>query len=80
MCTTSATGARELDRRSNNGIEVTLLWDPRTNGVFVAVRDEGSDDWFLDVDPADALEAFRHPYAYANGAESAMTSGARAGL
>jgi hypothetical protein len=67
MCTTSEIGARELDRRSDDGIEVTLLWDPRTNRVFVAVEDERRGDSFgIDVEPADAMDAFHHPYAYAS--------------
>lgn len=57
---------RELDRRINDGIEVTLLWDPQTYRVAVAVEDHRAGDSFeLEVDPADALNAFRHPYAYA---------------
>jgi len=66
MCTTSEIGARELDRRSNNGIDVALLWDPHTNRVFVAVEEERGDSFGIDVDAADALDAFHHPYAYAN--------------
>jgi hypothetical protein len=67
MHTTSASGVRELDRRSNHGIDVTLLWNPRTNHVFVAVEDERAGDWFrIDVDAANALDAFQHPYAYAD--------------
>jgi len=63
---TSEIGVRELDSRSNDGIDVTLLWNPRTNQLFVAVKDERRGDSFeLDIDPADALDAFRHPYAFA---------------
>jgi hypothetical protein len=59
--------ARELDHRSNDGIDVTLFWSPRTNRLWVAVTDERDDDSFeIDVDPADALDAFHHPYAYAH--------------
>jgi hypothetical protein len=64
------TGVRELDRRRENGIEVSLLWDPVTNNILVAVVDEATGAQFeLDVAAADALDAFRHPYAYARGAE-----------
>lgn len=60
------TGMRELDFRSNNGLEVALLWEPETNRVSVSVFDSlGGDDFTLDVDPAEALDAFRHPYAVA---------------
>jgi len=56
---------RELDHRLGDGIDVTLLWSRRTGGVFVLVVDLRYGDSFdLEVDPADALDAFRHPYAY----------------
>jgi hypothetical protein len=54
-----------LDRRTRDGIDVSLLWDPRTNGVYVAVMDTrlgGSCEF--GVEPDGALEAFWHPYAY----------------
>lgn len=58
---------RELDHRFNDGIDVTLLWDERTDGVSVAVRDEKTGESFeLDVHPEDALTAFHHPYAYSS--------------
>jgi hypothetical protein len=57
---------RELDYRSNDGLEVALLWRPETNRVSVTVFDaKTGDDFDLDVDPADATDAFHHPYAYA---------------
>ena len=60
------TAIRELDRRYNDGIDVTLLWDPRTNRVFVSVVDEREGRSFsLTVCAANALDAFRHPFAYA---------------
>jgi hypothetical protein len=56
----------ELDHRSNDGLEVTLLWEAETNRVKVAVFDTKSgDDFDIEVDPADAKDAFDHPYAYA---------------
>jgi hypothetical protein len=58
---------RELDHRFSDGIDVTLLWNERTNGVSVAVRDEKTGEAFeLHVHPEDALTAFHHPYAYSN--------------
>lgn len=67
MRPTSEIGVRELDRRHNDGIEVALLWNPRTNRVSVAVQDERNDHSFeLEVDGGDALYAFRHPFAYAD--------------
>ena len=56
---------RELDHRTNDGIDVRLFWNSRTNHVFVAVEDQRSGMAFeLIVSGADALDAFRHPYAY----------------
>ena len=58
---------RELDFRSNHGLEVALLWEPETNRVSVSVFDGRSgDDFTLDVDPAKALDAFYHPYSFAS--------------
>jgi hypothetical protein len=57
---------RELDRRRNDGIEVTLSWKPGTNSVLVSVIDEREGDSFqVEVGPEDAMDAFYHPYAYA---------------
>jgi hypothetical protein len=67
MSSTTQIGARELDQRSGDGIDVTLFWSPRTNRLWIVVEDTRDGDSFeLDVDPADALDAFHHPYAYAN--------------
>jgi hypothetical protein len=66
MGTTSEIGIRELDHRRNDGIDVRLLWNSRTNRLFVAVDDERRGASFgLEVGAAEALDAFRHPYAYA---------------
>jgi hypothetical protein len=66
MYTTPELAIRELDHRSNDGIDVTLLWNSETNRVVVAVEDERSGESFeLAVDGADALSAFHHPFAYA---------------
>jgi hypothetical protein len=67
MYLVSDTDVRELDQRSNDGIDVTLLWSPQTNRVWISVVDEKRGDAFeQDVHPALALDAFQHPYAYAN--------------
>jgi hypothetical protein len=65
MATTNDAELRELDRRSGDGIKVTLLWEPRTNRVFVDVDDQ-RDGWSfrIAVEPSAAADAFRHPYAY----------------
>jgi hypothetical protein len=63
--TPTETAIRELDHRTNDGIDVTLFWDARTERVFVAVEDRRTGDWFSqDVRASDALDAFRHPYRY----------------
>jgi hypothetical protein len=60
------TDIRELDHRNTDGIHVTLLWNSRTNRVLIEVEDTRAGDWFeLMVPASDALEAFRHPYAFA---------------
>jgi hypothetical protein len=66
MSTTAQPEVRELDRRTNDGIDVRLLWNPRRNRVSVAVKDERSGESFeFEVDSANALAAFHHPFAQA---------------
>ena len=68
MFTTSGIGICELHRRTGDGIDVRLYWDSRTNRIFVSVEDAARDESFeLEVEPARALDAFRHPFAYAAG-------------
>jgi hypothetical protein len=58
---------RVLDRRTNDCIDVRLLWNSVTDQVVVAVHDTRANDAFeFQVVAADALVAFHHPYAYAN--------------
>ena len=57
---------KELAFRANDGVEVALVWDPRTNALAVTVNDTRTgDDFELVIDSAEALDAFEHPYAYA---------------
>lgn len=57
---------RELAYRENDGIEVSLFWSKTGNRVTVEVVEEQSGEGFeFDVDGAEALDAFNHPYAYA---------------
>ena len=66
MYNTTQIGIRELDHRTNDGIEVSLFWDSRTDRVFISVQDHRRDRSFdVDVEAEDALDAFHHPYAYA---------------
>jgi len=56
----------ELDHRTADGIEVSLLWSPNTNQLLVAVEDSRSGESFQVKAPAEkALDVFRHPFAYA---------------
>jgi len=67
MSTTAETVVRELDRRFNDGFDVRLFWNSRTDRVFVAIEDERDGNSFeFRVDAANALEAFHHPFAYAS--------------
>jgi hypothetical protein len=57
----------ELNHRSNDGIDVRLLWDREESRIFVTVDDAKTGDAFtVEVhEHAKAAEVFRHPYAYA---------------
>jgi hypothetical protein len=56
----------ELAMRENDGVNVVLLWHPRTDGVTVCVDDSRTGDRFrLPVQRERALDAFYHPFAYA---------------
>jgi hypothetical protein len=56
---------RELDRRRDGGIEVSLLWHEGDDTVSVAVEDEQTGDSFeVEVPREQALEAFKHPYVF----------------
>jgi hypothetical protein len=64
MTTIELTERRELARRSNDGIDVTLFWSTASNRVTISVsqvRDATTLEF--EVDGADALDAFNHPYA-----------------
>ena len=62
----SHSSLKELAYREQDGLEIALLWDPRSNEVSVEVVDE-RDDSFLRIPVAGrfAFDAFHHPYAYA---------------
>ena len=62
----SQQAAKELAYRNQNGLEVTLLWDPDSNEVSVEVIDQLDDSGFrFPIAGHLALDAFHHPYAYA---------------
>jgi hypothetical protein len=57
---------RELAHRTSGGIEVVLFWQEGTDELTVSVSDEPTGAYFeLTPDPAEALDAFYHPYAHA---------------
>ena len=58
--------ATELDARANDGVEVRLLWHAPTDSVAVEVVDGRSNRKFaFAIEANEALDAFRHPFAYA---------------
>jgi hypothetical protein len=63
----SNSAVRELDHRSTDGLEVTLLWDAVRDVANVAVLDTKTGETFeVAVGERDnALDVFNHPYAYA---------------
>ena len=66
----SHAAVKELAHRNQNGLEVTLLWDPRIDEVSVEVVDHVDDSGFrLPIARHLALDAFHHPYGYAQSHE-----------
>lgn len=57
---------RELAYRANDGIEVSLLWEPRDDSLVVSVADEKTGEAFeLRVEGERPLDVFYHPFAFA---------------
>ena len=66
MTITELTEWRELAHRTNDGFDVTLFWSKASNRVTISVFHARSATALeFEVDGADALDAFNHPYAYA---------------
>ena len=56
---------RELDHRVGDGFEVTLLWGEDDGELKVVVNDWRAEERFeVKATPDNALEVFRHPFAY----------------
>jgi hypothetical protein len=56
----------ELDSRANDGIQVSLLWERTDNRLKVVIVETKTDELFeLPVQAAEAIDVFRHPFAYA---------------
>jgi hypothetical protein len=61
---------RELAQRRSGADEVLLLWHPESGRVELAVRNLATGAGCqIEVAPADAIDAFYHPFAYAGGCE-----------
>jgi hypothetical protein len=59
------TGPRELAHRSAAGLDVFLLWFEAAGRIAVRVLDSRTGDRFeMPVKPAEALNAFHHPFTY----------------
>ena len=58
---------RELAHRSNDGLDVALLWDQASDNLAVTVHDQRSGIAFELVMErgVEALDVFRHPFAHA---------------
>jgi hypothetical protein len=66
MNPTTTNPEKELAHRTSDGIDVSPCWNERANRVMLGVNDAGSDEAFeTEVDGHRALDAFRHPFAYA---------------
>lgn len=65
--TTTTPARTELAHRTGDGIDVYLFWNEPTSCVTVGVFDARTDERFeFEVDGRLALDAFNHPYAYAD--------------
>jgi hypothetical protein len=57
---------RELAQRLSGADEVLLLWHPESDRVELSVRSLATGAGCqIEVAPADAIDAFYHPFAYA---------------
>lgn len=64
--TTLHASSKELAHRENDGFEVALNWDERTDRLTVTVFDARTGEFFeLDAPRAKALDVFYHPFSYA---------------
>ena len=59
------TPMRELAHRHAGGIDVTLMWDAEADRAFVLVVDDRSGTAFeVEVEDANPMHVFHHPYVY----------------
>jgi hypothetical protein len=66
---------KELAHRQNDGLEVSLLWDPREDSLAVVVVD-GRLGVTLELPVGDEspLEVFHHPFAVASRRGTALAA------
>ena len=58
---------KELAQRLSGGDEILLVWHPESGRIELSVRDlETGEGFEIEVAAGAAIDAFRHPYAYAN--------------
>ena len=63
---TATAHIEELASRESAGIQVSLYWGREDNTLSVVVRDNRTGDEFsVAAEPAEAMDVFRHPFAYA---------------
>ena len=63
---------RELARRVNGGLEITLYWDVRDDSTTIEVHHADTAETIaFSVSGDQALDAFYHPFAHLAGQEAA---------
>lgn len=68
----SSAPARELAQRLSGTAEVRLFWRPEIDRLALSVQDLATGAGScIEVAPAEAIDAFYHPYAYAARRENA---------
>ena len=56
---------RELARRVNGGLEITLYWNTHDNSTSIDVHQAETEETIsFTVPPDQALDAFHHPFAH----------------
>jgi len=68
--------SRELAQRRSGADEVLLVWHPETDRVELSVRDWVTGTGFrVEIAPANAMDAFCHPYAYTSAGATTTVDG-----
>ena len=65
----------DIASRRSGSIEVSLLWNRETGKLLVVAYDSFEDEQItIPVEGKDAVEIYRHPFAYADRASRSETS------